>query len=98
MATEEGLTLPSPIGDALSYCHGMAYPNVSVILQLLLLIPVTAVTVERGNSSLKFIKSELRSSMTSARLNALLRLLIHLDIDVDLDAVIDSFAHAHSHR
>ena len=41
--------------------------------------PVTSATVERSNSSLRFVKSGFRSTMRENRLNALLLLFIHKD-------------------
>lgn len=90
--------LPTTISATLPECNATAYPNIHTVLQLLLVIPVTTATVERANSSLKFIKTALRSTMTNHRLNALLRLFVHRDIAIDFDAVIDSYARAHPRR
>ena len=54
--------------------------------------------VERANSSLKFIKTDLRSRMTQSRLNALLLLFIHKSIPVNPEAVVERFARAHPRR
>jgi len=50
------------------------FPNVSSILRVALLAPVSSATVERANSALKFVKSDRRSAMGQERLNALLLL------------------------
>ena len=71
------------------------FPNITWILHLLLVIPVTSANVERANSSLKFIKTDLRSTMSQDRLNALLLLYIHQAIPLDVHAVADRFARAH---
>ena len=60
--------------------------------------PVTAATVERANSVLKFVMSDGRSRMVEDRLNALLLLFIHKDIDIDFDKVVDIFAKRKSRR
>ena len=86
------------MSDALAECNETAYPNITIILQVLLVIPVTTATVERANSSLKFIKTALRSTMTNARLNALIRLFVHKDIELDLDAIINTYSRAHPRR
>ena len=45
--------------------------------------PVTSATVERSNSSLRFVKSRgFRSTMRENRLNALLLLFIHKDRNI----------------
>ena len=56
------------------------FPNINTILTILLVLPVTAATVERGNSSLGYVKSDLRSTMREDRLNALMLLFVHKGI------------------
>ena len=98
LVKEEGGMLPSTVPATLAECNSIAYPNIFVILQILLVIPVTTASVERANSSLKFVKTALRSSMTNTRLNALIRLFVHRDIDLDLDKIINDYARAHPRR
>ena len=62
------------------------------MLQLLLVVPVTAATEQRGNSALKYVKAELRSSMGQNHLNALILLYVHKDIALDFDAIVNVFA------
>lgn len=52
---------------------------------------VTSSSVEKANSSLKFIKNPMRSTMREDRLNSLLLLYVHKDIAVDYNAVLDTF-------
>ena len=54
--------------------------------------PVTSATVERSNSSLRFVKSCFRSTMIEHRLNALSLLFIQMDVALDYDAIIDDYA------
>ena len=51
-----------------------------------------AATVKRGNSALKYVKTELRSTMGQNRLNALIVLYVHKDIGLDFDAILNAFA------
>lgn len=74
------------------------FPNVSLILRVTLLAPVSSATVERANSALKFVKSDRRSTMGQERLNALLLLFVHQDVHVDVDEVVDVFAKKHPRR
>ena len=53
------------------------FPNVTTMLGVTLLAPVSSATVERANSALKFVKSDRRSTMGEERLNALLLSFIH---------------------
>ncbi|XP_062505475.1 uncharacterized protein LOC134182112 [Corticium candelabrum] len=69
--------LPDNICETLQQANDKLYPNICTLLKLLLVIPVTTASVERGNSSLKYIKSELRTTMLQDRLNALILLFIH---------------------
>ena len=85
-------TVPATLAE----CNSIAYPNIFVILQIILVIPVTTASVERANSSLKFLKTALRSSMTNTGLNALIRPFAHRDID--LGKIINDYARAHPRR
>ena len=67
--------LPKTICQVLGGIYAMAYPNVTRILHLLYVIPVTTATAERSNSALKIIKTDLRNRMTQERLNVLNSLL-----------------------
>lgn len=70
------------------------YPSVSYLLKLLLTIPVTSATVERANSTLKFIKNDLRSGLSQPSLNALVLGYKHKDIlrSIKTDHLVSNFA------
>ena len=74
------------------------FPNVHTKLRLILVTPVTTATVERSNSSLRFIKNAYRSTMSEERLNALLLLFIHRDIELDYNKIVDIFALRNARR
>ena len=74
------------------------YPNVHTILRLLLITPVTSATVERSNSSLRFVQNVYRSTMGEERLNAPLLLFIHKDIPLNYNAVVDEYAKRNQRR
>ena len=57
-----------------------------------------AATVKRGNSALKYVKTELRSTIGQNRLNALILLYIHKDIGLDFDAILNAFAYKRPRR
>jgi len=63
-----------------------------------MIAPVTSATVERSSSSLRLVKSGLRSTMREDCLNALLLLFIHKDIALDYDAIIDDYAKGNQRR
>lgn len=71
---------------------GAAYPKVRVVLLVLLTMPATSATCERSFSSMKRIKTYLRSSMTGDRLSSLGMLHIHREAKINVETVIDKFA------
>ena len=68
------------------------------ILHLLLLTSVTSSTVERANSSLRFIKNSFRSTMGEDRFNALILLYVHKDIEIDISKVVEMYARQYPRR
>lgn len=74
------------------------YPNIVKILNLMLLTSVTSSSTERANSSLRRIKTSLRSSMGEDRFNALMLLVVHKDISLDLDEIINIYARRNPRR
>jgi len=52
-------------------CSASLYPNLSTLLQVLVTLPVTTATPERSFSTLKRLKTYLRSSMGDERLTSL---------------------------
>ena len=80
------------------YARLKMFPNIHRIITLLLLIPVSSATVERGNSAIKRIKSSQRSTMGQDRLNALTLLQIHRDIPLDYKKIVDIFINKNPRR
>ena len=74
------------------------FPNIHIILNMLLLCPVTSVGVERANSSLRYIKNVYRGSMLNECLNALILLFVHRDVHPDYDKIINMYATEHAIR
>jgi len=61
--------------DAYTACNASMYPNLSILLQVLVTLPVTTATPERSFSMLKRLNTYLRSSMGDEWLTSLA--LIH---------------------
>ena len=78
------------------------FPNIATLLRLAATLPVTSATCERSISTLRLIKTHLRSSMTNARMNGLAMMLIHREWSspesLKLEKVIDEFAARHPRR
>ena len=74
-----------------------AFPNLAKLAAILIVLPVTTATVERTFSSMKLIKTRLRSRMGENTLEHAMRICIEgpdqLSNDT-LEAVIDHYKHA----
>lgn len=63
----------------------------SETFQILTTLPVTSADVERGFSTMRRMKTYLRSTMTDERFNGLAMMCIHRNIVVDPEEVILQF-------
>ena len=74
-----------------------AFPNLSKLAAILEVLPVTTATAERTFSSMKLIKTRLRSRMTADTLDHTMRICIegpdHLSNDT-LEAVVNQYKQA----
>lgn len=70
--------------------HGIL-PQVCKLLRLLLIMPATSATSERSFSSLRHVKSYLRTTMKQDRLNHLMMLYIHKERKIDYDEAMKEF-------
>ena len=102
METPLGKSKPNKVADTLDMmAHDgieKLFPNVLVILRILVIIPATSATVERANSALRYAKNVYRSSMKEPRLNALILMYVHRDIKLDFEQIIDMYALRHPRR
>ncbi|KAF7642049.1 hypothetical protein LDENG_00265480, partial [Lucifuga dentata] len=76
------------------------YPNLSIILSLLLTLPVTVASGERSFSALKLIKTYLRSTMCQEQLSDLAILSIEQKPRrmLDMEYLIMAFANAKAQK
>ena len=91
---EEQMNKIVSLTDALKIANPILFPNISVILQLLLTLPVGSCTCERSFSAMRRLKTWQRSSMGETRFNGLALLNIHDGDDVgivDPSAVLKRF-------
>uniref|UniRef100_A0A3Q2P5B4 HAT C-terminal dimerisation domain-containing protein n=1 Tax=Fundulus heteroclitus TaxID=8078 RepID=A0A3Q2P5B4_FUNHE len=86
---------PSARSKILRITNMKCYPNISMILHLLSVIPVTSASVQRANSGLKAVKTLQRSTMGQERFVALLLIYVHKYIHLDINKIIDIFAQKH---
>ena len=86
---------PQTLVETLDHANSQFYPGVYVALVTLLTYPVSTCTAERSFSSIKRLKSPLRSTMTQMtdeRLSSLAILHIHKHKNVDIDRLVTEFA------
>ena len=83
-------SIPETALDALSVCRRDFYPNIHILLRITATLPVT--TAERSFSTLKCLKTYLRSTIDQVRLTVLALLHVHREVLVSVDKVIDQFA------
>ena len=86
--------VPDTIVKTLHLAHDLkaTFPAIFTALRILDTIPVTSCQCERSISSLRRLKTFLRSTMEQETLNGLALMLLHRDITIDLNAVINMFA------
>ncbi|KAK3916625.1 52 kDa repressor of the inhibitor of the protein kinase [Frankliniella fusca] len=80
---EEGNPIPKSCAETLEVCDETLYPNIRALTVILQALPSSVATSERSFSTLRRIKTWLRSTMNTERLSGLALLNIHRDIQVN---------------
>lgn len=83
---------------AYDHCDEKCYPVLNELLKLLSTLPISVATAERSFSTLRRLKTWMRSRMTEDRLTGLAVIHVHRDIKVNIDDVIDRFAKSKQRR
>ena len=91
-AAQVDTALPMNALTSLEHCSVAFYPNIRKLLTILATLPVTTSSAERSFSTLRRLKTYLRSTMANERLASLALLHIHKDISVSAEEVVDRFA------
>lgn len=91
---------PTSALDSLVACDSHFYPNICVLLRIFCTLPVSTASVERTFSTLRRLKTYLRSTMGAERLAGLAHLSVNRDISAHLtvDSVIDCLARSSNTR
>lgn len=63
-------------------------PDIKVLLQIFATIPVSTATPERSNSTLKRLKTYLRSTLTQERMNALALMYVYRNSNISAEEVV----------
>ena len=76
------------------------YPNIYIVIRILLTIPVSTASAKRSFSKLKLIKNYLRSTMGQERLSALAVLSIESDLAsrLNYETIIKEFSKVKSSK
>ena len=82
--------MPSNAFDAYESCPNF-YPNIKLLLKILVTLPVTTASAERTFSMLRRLKSWMRSTMSEDRLTGLALMATAIDVTVSPDDVADKF-------
>jgi len=93
-----GRILPKSCVESLDCCDMELYPTIRDLILILLALPSSVATAERSFSTLRRIKTWLRSKMSTSRLSGLALLGIHRDIPVNKEKVISKFAEKNKTR
>jgi hypothetical protein len=83
---------PSSAIETLPFCDDIFFPNIRRLILILATLPITTATAERSFSTLRRLKTYLRSTMNEERLNGLALLSIHNLREIVIEDVIDSLA------
>ncbi|KAL4130798.1 hypothetical protein QTP88_008185 [Uroleucon formosanum] len=79
-------------GDFSVSCNKILHPNIKKILHVIACLPVSVASAERSFSTLRRLKTWLRSNMGEECLVGLPLLNVHRHRTVEVDEVIDLFA------
>ena len=90
--------IPDSIDATLEQIDKDAYVNIYTILQILITIPISSASCERSISTLRNLKTYLRSTMVQDRLNGLALMHAHRAMELDLEQIIDLFANLYPRR
>ena len=83
---------PGTAAEAIQMCDSLLFPQICVLLQLFLTLPLTSATAERSFSTMRRLKSYLRNTMGESRLNGLAQMSINRDLPIDPEQVLDELA------
>ena len=74
-------------------CNGKTlYPNMMILLELTLIMPLSTAEVERGFSVLKLLCTRLRASMKQTTSDCLMRICLHNELeDADSEEIVNIY-------
>jgi len=91
-------TVPSSAIETLCACNADIYPNVYILLTILGTLPVSVATSERSFSTMRRLKTYLRSSIRNERMTGRALLSIHKDRQTDKEKIMNDFVASSNRR
>ena len=82
---------PNNLEDTLGCTSEDLYPNVSTVLTILLTMPVSTATPKRSFSTMRRVKTYVRSTMLTERLSFLALMHAYKEMPIDPERVISDF-------
>ena len=95
---EDVSTVSSSAIEALCACHADIYPNVYILLTILGTLPVSTATSERSFSTMRCLKTYLRSSIGNERMTGLALLSIHRYRQINIEKIMNDFVASSTRR
>ena len=95
---EDVSTAPLSAIEALCACHADIYPIVYILLTILGTLPVSTAASERNFSTMRRLKTYLRSSIGNKRMTGLALLSIHKDRQIDREKIMNDFVASSNRR
>ncbi|XP_008186775.1 uncharacterized protein LOC103310386 [Acyrthosiphon pisum] len=94
------IKVPSTAISSLMVCSKDMFPIISSLLRILSTLPVSTATAERSFSTLKRVKTWLRTTISQERLNDLCLLNVHRDLNMydKNEIIINNFASKNKRR
>ena len=89
---------PKAIASSLRKCSKDMYPNLSVLLKLVAILPVTSCECERDFSVLQRLQTWLRASVTTKRISSLSVINIYLGVQIDYKRTVKIFLGMHPRK
>lgn len=83
--------VPNTIASTLKVINQPMFPNITYLLSLLAVLPITTCEAERSISTLRRLKTYMRSTMGQERFSGLALMNVHSDIPINLDKIVNNF-------
>ena len=90
--------VPNTIASTLKMINQPMFLNITYLLSLLAVLPITTCEAERSISTLRRLKTYMRSTMSQERFSGLALVNIHLDIPINIDEIVNEFSQKHPRR